>query len=302
VRLTPAGAAADLRRHGGPGFDRRGQIYQKYPPAGFGEASGVKLGGVATTSGATSGHLARKYGFAYATTDYREILRDAAIGRVIITTPHHLHGRQVVEALQAGKHVLVEKPLCLTAAELAAIEEHYDDSRILMVGFNRRFAPLALEVKKMLAGRTTPLVMTYRVNAGYIPDDSWVHDPEVGGGRLLGEVCHFIDFIQFMAEAEPVQVQARSIRGETGKYRPDDNLVITLTLADGSVGSIIYTAKGSKAFSRERFEVFGEESVGVIEDFRRGQIVRGGAGRTLKKLSMDMGYAAELAFFLRAGV
>ena len=205
----------------------------------------------------------------------------------------------MVEALQAGKHVFVEKPLCLTEEELSAIEAAYDGSRMLMVGFNRRFAPLTREVKKMLAGRTTPLVMTYRVNAGYIPDDSWVHDPEVGGGRLLGEVCHFIDFLQFMAEAEPVLVQAMSISGNTGKYRRDDNLAITLSFADGSIGSVIYTAKGSKAFSRERFEVYSEEAVGVIEDFRRGQLVQGGTSRNVKKLSMDMGYARELEFFVK---
>jgi predicted dehydrogenase/threonine dehydrogenase-like Zn-dependent dehydrogenase len=263
------------------------------------KSQGVQLAGVATTSGVSSRHLAQKYGFSYATTDYREILKDEGISRVIITTPHNLHGRQVVEALRAGKHVFVEKPLCLTAEELNAIEGAFDGSRMLMVGFNRRFAPLTREIKKMLAGRTTPLVMTYRVNAGYIPEGSWVHDPEVGGGRLLGEVCHFIDFLQFMAEAEPVVVQAASISGDTGKYRRDDNLVITLTFADGSVGSIIYTAKGSKAFSRERFEVYGEETVGVIEDFRRGQIVRGGASRNIKKLSMDMGYTGELAAFVK---
>ncbi|MEJ2224986.1 MAG: bi-domain-containing oxidoreductase [Syntrophobacterales bacterium] len=180
----------------------------------------VELAGVATTSGVTSQHLAQKYGFAYATTDYREILQDDKVNKVIITTPHHLHGRHVVEALQAGKHVLVEKPLCLTEEELAEIQAAYDGSRLLMVGFNRRFAPLALEIKKILAGRTTPLVITYRVNAGYIPDDSWVHDPEVGGGRLLGEVCHFIDFLQFMTEAEPTTVSCLSIRGDAGKYRP----------------------------------------------------------------------------------
>ncbi len=252
------------------------------------KSQGVRLAGVATTSGVSSQHLAQKYGFSYASTDYREILRDEGINRVIITTPHHLHGRQVVEALQAGKHVFVEKPLCLTEEELSAIEAAYDGSRMLMVGFNRRFAPLTGEVKKMLAGRTTPLVMTYRVNAGYIPDDSWVHDPEVGGGRLLGEVCHFIDFLQFMAEAEPVLVQAMSISGDTGKYRRDDNLAITLSFADGSIGSVIYTAKGSKSFSRERFEVYSEEAVGVIEDFRRGQLVQGGTSRNIKKLSIDL--------------
>jgi predicted dehydrogenase/threonine dehydrogenase-like Zn-dependent dehydrogenase len=258
---------------------------------------GVKLLGVATTTGVTSQHIAKKYGFAYATTDYQAILQDAAIGSVIITTRHNLHGRMVVEALAAGKHVFVEKPLCLTEAELRDIIEAYDGSRLLMVGFNRRFAPLARQVKEDLSGRSTPLVMSYRVNAGYIPADHWVHDPDTGGGRLLGEVCHFIDFLLYLAGSGPAQVTTATISGSTGKYRPEDNLAITLTCQDGSLGSIIYTAKGTKSFSRERVEVFCEDSVAVIEDFRLAQIVQAGKTRRIKKLSMDMGYQGELEFF-----
>jgi predicted dehydrogenase len=258
---------------------------------------GVKLLGVATTTGVTSQHIAKKYGFAYATTDYQAILKDKAIGSVIITTRHHLHGRMVLEALAAGKHVFVEKPLCLTEAELHDIIEAYDGSRLLMVGFNRRFAPLAQQVKEALSGRSTPLVMSYRVNAGYIPADHWVHDPDTGGGRLLGEVCHFIDFLLYLAGSGPAQVTAATISGSTGKYCPEDNLAITLTCQDGSLGSIIYTAKGTKSFSRERVEVFCEDSVAVIEDFRLAQIVQAGKTRRIKKLSMDMGYQGELEFF-----
>lgn len=261
--------------------------------------TGLSRQGVATTTGVSARHIAQKFGFGYATTDYQEILRDASIGRVMITTKHNLHGRLVREALAAGKDVFVEKPLGLTEAELAAIESVYDGSRFLMVGFNRRFAPLAREVKSFLSGRSTPLVMIYRVNAGYIPGDSWVHDPEVGGGRLLGEICHFLDFLLFMTDSEPVQVSARGIAGTLGKYRPDDNLAITVTFQDGSLGTIIYTAKGSKSFSRERFEVFCEDSVAVIEDFRKGELVQAGRTRWLKKFSMDMGYQAEMEFFFR---
>lgn len=261
--------------------------------------SGVSRRGVATTTGVSARHIANKFGFGYATTDYQELLRDETIGRVMITTRHNLHGRLVAEALAAGKDVFVEKPLCLTEDELADIEAAYDPSRFLMVGFNRRFAPLAQEVKSFLKGRVTPLVMTYRVNAGYIPNESWVHDPEVGGGRIHGEVCHFLDFLLYMADSEPVQVHATAISGSLGKYRPDDNLSLTLTLKDGSVGTVIYTAKGSKSFSRERFEVFCEDSVGIIEDFRRGQLIQGGRTRQLKKFSMDMGYQAEMEVFLR---
>lgn len=260
---------------------------------------GVILKGAATTTGVTAQHLAQKFGFGFATTDYQDILAAADIGRVIITTRHNLHGKMVLEALQAGKHVFVEKPLCLTGEELDHIQAAYDGTRLLMVGFNRRFAPLAQEVKRSLAARSTPLVMLYRVNAGYAPDDSWVHDPEVGGGRINGEVCHFIDFMVYLTDSEPIQVSTAAITGETGKYRRDDNVAITLTFQDGSVGTIIYTAKGSKSFSRERFEVFCEESVGVIEDFRRAQVVQGGRTRQIKKLSMDMGYVQEMEFFFR---
>ncbi len=255
--------------------------------------------GVATTTGITAQGLAQKFGFKYAATDYREILKDPDIGVVLITTRHNLHAGLVQEALAAGKHVFVEKPLCLSEPELEKIVEAYDGSRQLMVGFNRRFAPLTRDIKDALAKRTTPVMMTYRVNAGFIPGDHWVHDPESGGGRLLGEVCHFVDFLCYMCDAAAVQAQAVGIGGQTGKYRGDDNLAITLTFQDGSVGQILYSAQGSKSFSRERFEVFCEESVGVIEDFRKGAIITGGKIKNIKKFSMDMGYQGELAAFFQ---
>jgi predicted dehydrogenase len=261
------------------------------------QVRGVRLVGAATTSGATSQHLAKKYGFAYATTDYREVLCDPTIASVLITTRHDSHARLAVEALAAGKHVFVEKPLCLTEEELEEIRRAYNGSRLLMVGFNRRFAPLARKMKALVANRTTPLVMVYRVNAGYLSDDHWVHDPESGGGRLLGEVCHFIDFLQFLCDARAVQASVALVAGALGKYRADDNLSLTLRFADGSLGTIIYTAKGSKAFSRERVEVFCEESVAVIEDFRRAQVVEGGRVSRASKFSMDRGYLAEMEFF-----
>ncbi len=261
---------------------------------------GVRLMGAATTTGVTAHHIAKKFGFNYATTDYREILQDPAVGSVIITTRHHLHAALVVEALAAGKHVLVEKPLCLNEEELNQIFSAFDGNRLLMVGFNRRFAPLARQVKALVTGRTTPLMMTYRVNAGYIPEDHWVHDPEVGGGRLRGEVCHFIDFMHYLTDSEATSVKVTPIGGNPGKYRTDDNLSVNLTFQDGSIGNIIYTAKGPKAYSRERFEVFCEDSVGVIEDFRRAQMVQGGRTRKVAKVSMDLGYRAELEFFMQA--
>ncbi len=299
VWLAPPGETPAQGRDRGVGLIGGGRFTKNILLPALQKVGGARLLGVATTTGVTAQHLARKFGFSYATTDYREILADPAIGRVLITTPHHLHGPMVLAALAAGKDVFVEKPLCLKFEELDQIEAAYDGARMLMVGFNRRFAPLALKVKEMFAGRTTPLVMTYRVNAGYVPDDSWVHDPEVGGGRLLGEVCHFIDFLHFMTDSEATEVRVAAISGNLGRYRADDNLGLTLTFRDGSLGTILYTAKGSKAFSRERFEVYGEDSVAVIEDFRRATLVRGGRTQTSKQFSMDLGYGAELGYFLK---
>jgi predicted dehydrogenase/threonine dehydrogenase-like Zn-dependent dehydrogenase len=299
VWLKTAPASSEAAPSQGLGLIGGGMFTKNILLPALTKISGVSRRGVATTTGVSTRHIANKFGFNYATTDYQEILADATIDRVMITTRHNLHGRLVAEALAAGKDVFVEKPLCLTEDELAAIETNYDGSRFLMVGFNRRFAPLAQEVKSFLQGRVTPLVMIYRVNAGYVPSESWVHDPDVGGGRIHGEVCHFLDFLLYMADSDPAQVCATAISGNLGKYRPDDNLSITLTCTDGSVGTIIYTAKGSKSFSRERFEVFCEDSVGIIEDFRRGQLIQGGRTRQIKKLSMDMGYQAEMETFLR---
>jgi predicted dehydrogenase len=260
---------------------------------------GLNLVTATTTTGVSAHHLAKKFGFTRPSTDYREILQDPAIGSVLITTRHNSHADLVLEALAAGKHVFVEKPLCLRADELDRIKASHDGSRLLMVGFNRRFSPLAQKLKACLNRRTTPLVMSYRVNAGYIPLDHWVHDPQVGGGRLLGEVCHFVDFLSFMAGSPAVQVNVTAIAREMGKYVPDDNLALTLNFQDGSLGTVLYTAKGSKTFSRERFEVYWEDAVGVIDDFRQAQIIQGGRRQTVKKLSMDMGYDNELRSFFQ---
>jgi len=299
VGLAPAASAPAPEEARGVGLIGGGMFTKNILLPALKEVGGASLRGVATTTGVTAQGLAQKFGFSYATTDYREILEDAAVGSIFITTRHNLHAGLVREALAAGKHVFVEKPLCLSETELEEICRAYDGSRLLMVGFNRRFAPLARNLKECLRNRTTPLVMSYRVNAGYIPADHWVHDPQIGGGRLLGEVCHFIDFLCYLSDSEVSSVSAAGIDGRLGKYRRDDNLSFTLKFADGSVGHILYTAMGSKAFSRERLEVFGEESVGVIEDFRRALIVKGGRTRKIKKFSQDYGYQAEMAAFFQ---
>jgi len=273
----------------------------------------VQLIKVATTSGPTANHIAKKFGFAETTTDYRNILENERIGSVIITTPHNLHGKMVLEALKAGKNVFVEKPLCLNESELKDISLLYNQinqidqidqknqinqkNQILLVGFNRVFSSLTEELLDFLKGRRTPLMMHYRVNAGYLPPDHWTMDEEIGGGRIIGEVCHFIDYVHYLSGSKPVRVFAESIEGNTGKFFRDDNLTLNIQFEDGSVGNILYTAKGSKAFSRERLEIYAEEEVAILEDFRLLTLIRGGKKKGIKKFSQDMGYKKELEFF-----
>ena len=263
----------------------------------------VNFVGIATTSGVSSNHVGRKFRFSYCTSDYKEILKDESIGSVIITTPHNLHGEMVVEALKAHKNVFVEKPLCLTEHQLKDIIETYNqqlmtNNRFLMVGFSRRFAPLTQEIKRALLGRNTPLIMNYRINAGYVSEDHWTQDPEVGGGRIIGEVCHFIDLFQFLTNSTPKTVFSQSISGNLGKYLATDNLCLVVNFDDGSVGTILYTAKGTKTLSRERLEIFAEDSVFVIEDFRKAIIIKEGKTKKIRKWNQDLGYLNELRFFL----
>lgn len=264
----------------------------------------VVFKGVATTTGITSAHIAKKYGFEYCTSNYQDVLKDEKINNVIVTTRHNLHSRMVLEGLKAGKNVFVEKPLCVNESELADIcdvlKSPEASGRKLMVGFNRRYSRLAREAKEFFGPKSMPLVMNYRVNAGYIPADHWTQDSAVGGDRIIGEVCHFIDFLQYMSNSYPISIFANSISGDTGKYLKSDNLCLQIKFADGSVGTIVYAACGSKVFSRERVEIFGEESVMVIEDFKTALIIKSGRQKTIKRMSQDMGYFDELEYFFNS--
>lgn len=263
---------------------------------------GLKLLGIAAKTGVSSQHVGNKFGFTYATTDSTEILQDKKIGSVFITTRHHLHADLIVAALAAGKNVFVEKPLCISREQLSRIMDAYSNtaaSPILMVGFNRRYSPLALRLKESFAGRTSPMQIHYRVNAGYLPPDHWTQDPNVGGGRIIGEGCHFIDFLQFITSEEPIEIFASSIGGNTGRFSNEDNVELIIRFSGGSLGTISYTALGSKTFSRERAEVYCDESVGVIEDFKRLELIRGARRKTTKLWNQDSGYKHELEHFLK---
>jgi predicted dehydrogenase len=206
----------------------------------------------------------------------------------------------VLAALAAGKHVFCEKPLCLTEVELAEIMRARESSRggaipALMVGFNRRFSPMARQMKSFLAVQE-PLAMHYRVNAGPLPPDHWINDPEIGGGRILGEVCHFVDLLSFLCGSSPMTVQARALASAS---QPDDSSVlVSLRFANGSEGTIHYLVNGDRSFSKERVEVFGSGAVAVLEDFRRLEMTRFGRKTTvISRWRQDKGHRAEWQAF-----
>jgi predicted dehydrogenase len=264
---------------------------------------GVEMIVAGAANGSHARHAAEKFGFRSCTTDEQEILSNPAVNTVVITTRHHLHAGQVIAALNSGRHVFCEKPLCLNEAELGRIAEEHDDPtssrRLLMVGFNRRFAPLAIRLKNFFQDVREPLAVHYRVNAGFLPADHWLNDPQQGGGRILGEVCHFVDFMCFLMESSPVEVETRSL-ANPGQYS-NDNIVCSLRFANGSQGTISYLANGDKSFSKERIEVFGGGSVAVLEDFRRLQLVRHGKKRVLRSfLRQDKGHRGEWEAFTTA--
>jgi predicted dehydrogenase len=286
----------------------------------------VELVGVASATGLNAKNAADHFSFHYATSDEHEILNDPAINTIAILTRHHLHARQVIAALNAGKHVFCEKPLAIKREELDEILEVFQDLNqsgdrltmdtdqatrkapsesppttpcpLLMVGFNRRFAPLAQKMREFLGNRREPLVAHYRVNAGYLPMTHWLHDPEQGGGRIIGEGCHFIDFLTFLVGAPPLSVSAHSLLDQ-GRYR-EDNVVLTFPFADGSLGTVTYLANGDKSFPKERVEVFCGGRVAVLDDFRSLETIQDGQRKIYRsRLRQDKGHRAEWEAFAR---
>jgi len=271
----------------------------------------IELIGIASASGASAQNAARRFGFSYATADESRLLADPQINTIAILTRHHLHARQTLAALAAGKHVFCEKPLAITPAELDQVEaalladrdkgngEAISPPTLLMVGFNRRFAPLALRLADFLSGRVEPLYAHYRINAGYLPLNHWTQDPAQGGGRITGEGCHFIDFLTFLVGAPPEAVRTRALP-DLGRYR-EDNFEITFEFPDGSLGLISYLANGNRSFSKERMEVFCAGRVAVLEDFRWLETVHDGRRQVHRsRLRQDKGHLAEWQAFVSA--
>ena len=263
-------------------------------------AKDARLVAIASNRGFSARHLADKYKFETCTTDADSITGHAALDAVFIVTRHDQHAAQASAALRAQKHVFVEKPVAIDRQGLAdVLAAQAASGRILTVGFNRRFSPLARELFTFFEKRRSPLVMHYRVNAGEIPADSWIHDPAVGGGRIIGEGCHFIDLCAYLAGAPPVSVFAQGI-SPAGGARADDNVDISVRFADGSVATIAYVATGDATAGKERLEVLGDGASAVLEDFRTLSLRRSGKERNVKKMGQDKGHRAGVLAFIEA--
>jgi predicted dehydrogenase/threonine dehydrogenase-like Zn-dependent dehydrogenase len=280
------------------GFIGAGSFAQSYLLP-YVKSFGVSLDTVVTSKGITANSVAKKFGFNNASSNAEDVISNSSINTVFIATPHNSHAQFVLQVLKAGKHVFVEKPLAMLEEELEEIKTYCGQNNSnLMVGFNRRFSPVAQEIKKSLANVGDPLVINYRINAGFIPKEHWMQNEEIGGGRIIGEVCHFVDLMQYFTDALPEVVYAQSINSSNKKVKNDDNIAINIKFSNGSVGSIVYVANGDKSLPKERIEIYGGGKVGVIHDFKKGEIYSGNKINQLKV--QGKGHQQEVEAFLNA--
>ena len=248
-----------------------------------------------TASGVSANNVGKKFGFTRAVSTADEVINDPDVNLVVIGTQHDLHATLARQALAAGRDVFVEKPLALNDEELDAVLAAAQNSGSrLMVGFNRRFSPPTRKAKEIFDGHTGPLSILYRVNAGRIPLEHWTQDPDKGGGRIIGEVCHFVDLLQYLIGAPPVSVFAEAVSGSDAATVNQDSVFITLRFADGSNGAIAYLAEGDAALGKERVEIFGDQKTFVLDDFRRAGFYYKGKEEQFTLRSQDKGQADEV--------
>jgi predicted dehydrogenase/threonine dehydrogenase-like Zn-dependent dehydrogenase len=307
IEISPEGRTVDLASRKFPQFLTQGEVGAKAVVSFIGagnyatavlipafKAGGVHLRSVASSAGVSGLQAGRKFGFDETTTDTNRLFADAGTNAVVITTQHESHARFVLQALAAGKHVFVEKPLCLTLDELAQIQAAAL-TPILMVGFNRRFAPQIQKVSALLKGVIGPKYFVMTVNAGAISADHWTQDPDAGGGRIIGEACHFIDLLRFLAGSRIASHQVTRMESPT-----KDSVSISLKFEDGSMGVVHYLANGSKTYPKERMEVFAAGRVLQLDNFRKLQGF-GWPGFTKMNLwRQDKGQKACAAAFVQA--
>jgi predicted dehydrogenase len=261
------------------------------------KVGGYELVGVCTATGVSAEGTGKKYNFKYTTTDSNEIFKNSEINSVAITTQHNNHASLVQKAIENKKHCFVEKPLCIYEEELEAINKAYSGESIVQVGFNRRFSPMVEQMKSHLSGQIS---VNYRVNAGVIPKNVWIQDREIGGGRIIGEVCHFIDTCSFLIDSEIVSVYASTIQKSNQSIPDEDNVNITLNYANGSTATIAYYAYGDSTMSKEYIEVFANGVSMEMHDFRELIIYENGKKTKEKSANQDKGFKNEFKAFKEA--
>ncbi len=281
------------------GFIGAGSFAQSYliPNA---KSFGASLDTVVTSRGITAKNVGEKFGFNVCSSDVKDVFEKAEINTVFIATPHSSHAALAIQSLSRHKNVFVEKPLAISEEELREIinVKSKGGPTMLMVGFNRRFAPVCAEIKKEFSNTGEPFVINIRVNAGFIPKDHWTQIAEIGAGRIIGEMCHFIDLMQFFTGSEPVKVYADCIETSNDLIKADDNIAIVIKFKDGSVGNLTYVANGDKSLPKEHIELFSAGKVAVINDFHNGSIYSNNKSKTLK--SAGKGHREEVKAFLDA--
>jgi polar amino acid transport system substrate-binding protein len=280
------------------GFIGAGSFAQSYLIPNV-KSWGASLDTVVTSKGITSKNVGEKFGFNICSAEIDDVIAKKEINTVFIATPHSSHAHQVIQALKAGKSVFVEKPLAITEEELCeVIDTKAINNFPLMVGFNRRFAPICVTIKKEFENSSEPLVINIRVNAGFIPKDHWTQIAEIGAGRIIGEMCHFIDLMQFFTGSKPVKVYADCIESNNDKLKLDDNIAIVIKFKNGSVGNLTYVANGDKSLPKELIEIFGAGKTAVINDFQNGTLFANNRSTSLK--SSGKGHHQEVQTFLNA--
>jgi polar amino acid transport system substrate-binding protein len=266
----------------------------------FEKIGGTRLVRAVSGRGLSARHAADKFGVAGVSASLDEVLALADVDAVVIATRHDRHAVMAARVLASGRDVFLEKPAAVDDEQLATLEEAVrSSSGRLFVGYNRRFAPFAVAVKDAFGSRRAGLVMQARVNAGRIPAGNWTVDAEEGGGRIVGEVCHFVDLLSYWAGAPPTRVSAHAI-GPEGGWDRADNVVVALSFADGSAGTILYSAMGDPSVSKERYEVFCEGKVAAVDNWRTLEITARGKTKTTRTLKADKGHVGEVRAFVEA--
>lgn len=263
--------------------------------------SSAKLVGISSSKGLSSSIAAKKFGFEYSTTDYNELLKDEKINTVFITTRHNNHAKLVIESLEAGKNVFVEKPLAIDMEQLADVvkccNKLASENRMpkLMVGFNRRFSPFVKDIFSKVKGRSSGLAMNMTINSGALPKDLWVHDEKIGGGRIIGEGCHFIDTMSYLANSEVESIYSVALNSDKELAIKNDNVILNLKFKDGSIGTLSYLSNGNKSYPKEQMSLFCEGKVFNLDNYKK---VNAFGSSGMKKWSQDKGHKDEMIGFV----